>query len=100
MVEYRLCFPQDLSRDNFPGKDNLVNLLYNIKFNDLLNTIKNKMLEANNNKLNFIRLTPNELLNYKEELIDDLKNFLKNNLYTITNVEDENGGNLGFKIQW
>jgi hypothetical protein len=100
MGEYRLHFPQDLSRDNFPGKDNLVNLLYNIKFNNLLTNIKNKILDANNINLNYIKLTPNDLHNNTEELIDDLLNFLKTKKYTITNIEDDNNVNLGYKIKW
>jgi len=100
MVEYRLHFPQDLSRDNFPGKDNLVNLLYNIKFNNLLTNIKNKILDANNYNLNYIRLTPNDLYNHALELIEDLLNFLKTKKYTIISIEDENSISLGYKIQW
>ena len=100
MVEYRLHFPQDLSRDNFPSKDNLVNLLYNIKFNNLLTNIKNKILDANNYNLNYIRLTPNDTFDHSLELIEDLLNFLKTKKYTITSIEDENSVSLGYKIQW
>jgi hypothetical protein len=100
MVEYRLCFPQDLSRDNFPSKDNLVNLLYNIKFNNLLTNIKNKILDANTNNLNYIRLTPNDLHNNTLELIEDFIHFLTTKKYTISRIEDENNNNLGYKILW
>ena len=93
-------FSNEITRENFPTANNLTNILYNYNFNKLLTIIKDKIIIANMNNNNYIKLLNNDLLNILQNIINDVKTFLINNGYQIILVEDTNNINIGLKIQW
>lgn len=86
------------TRDSFPSLNELQQIFYKEDFNNLLNIIKNRIIMAKRANTNFSRINIPELLNIPQAVISDVKNFLRNMGYIITDVEDNTGIPSGFKI--
>ena len=52
------------------------------------------------NVIHFIRMISTELNNYTPQLIDDVKQFLIEKGYKITEIEDINSNIIGWKLVW
>lgn len=92
----------NINRDNFPSRDNLVTRLYNIKFNNCLNLMITKINEANTRNKNYIKIinNDNDITNIPLYILDDLKRLLITKNYIINNIENDNDEIIGFKIYW
>ena len=93
-------FPTNINKSNFPNKQNLQKILNNTKINELLTRIKNDMINANNNNVNYITIHNTTLLNINNTLILDVKQHLLSLNYTINDVEDTANNIIGWKIYW
>jgi len=93
-------FPININKTNFPNKNNLQNILNNIKINELLTRIKNDIITANNNNLNYIILYNTTLQNFNNTIILDIKEHLILLNYKINDVEDTANNIIGWKLYW
>ena len=93
-------FPININKANFPNKQNLQKILNNTKINELLTRIKNEMIGANNNNLNYITIHNTTLQNINNTLILEVKQHLLSLNYTINDVEDTTNNIIGWKIYW
>jgi hypothetical protein len=89
-----------LDSNNFPMKEDLKNLFHEINFNRVLEIIKNKMHLANIEGLNYIRILNSDVVNISQVIIDEVKNCMRQRLYTITNIEDVQSNFIGWKLEW
>ena len=86
--------------NNFPMKEDLKNLFHEINFNRVLEIIKNKMHLANIEGLNYIRILNSDVVNISQIIIDEVKIFMQQRLYTLTNIEDVQSNFIGWKLEW
>lgn len=86
------------TRDSFPSLNELQEIFYKEDFNNLLNTIKNRIIMAKRVNTNFARINMPELMNISQAVITDVKQFLRNMGYIVTDVEDNAGIASGFKV--
>lgn len=89
-----------VTMNTFPCRDELNNIIYNINFDSILNIIKNKIIIANSNNNNYIRIIPADYSHVSTDTVNGIKKFLREKGYTVTDIEDLNGINQGFKITW
>ena len=93
-------FPININKLNFPNKNNLQTILNNIKINELLTRIKNDIITANNNNLNYITLYNTTLQNFNNTIILDIREHLISLNYKINDVEDTSNNIIGWKLYW
>ena len=91
-------FDIELNVTNFPEATNIQTILHNEHVKEILRIIKNNMLVAYNTNVRYIRLQ--NLQNYKAEDVLAVRNALTTKHYTITDIEDIAGVNMGIKISW
>jgi hypothetical protein len=89
-----------VNRDTFPSLLELHQVLYDINFDNLLNLIKNLIVNANRMNQNFVRVNTNDLNQYNQNIIDEMRNYLVNKGYTVIIIEDPTGVNMGWKINF
>jgi hypothetical protein len=89
-----------VNRDNFPSLLELRQVLHDINFDNLLNMIKNLIINANRMNQNFVRVNTNDLNQYSQNIIDDMRNYLVTKGYTVINIEDPVGVNMGWRINF
>ena len=89
-----------VDRNNFPFLPDLRITLYNMQFDNMLNFIKDKIVTASRMNQTFVRILNNELNQYTESMINDVKAFLITRGYTIIAIEDQAGISIGWKINF
>jgi hypothetical protein len=89
-----------VDRNNFPFLPDLRTTLYNMQFDNLLNFIKDKIVNASRMNQTFVRILNNELNQYNESMVNDVKAFLITRGYTIIVIEDQAGVSIGWKINF
>jgi hypothetical protein len=111
-------------KTNFPSSTDINAIIYDCKFNEVLNTIFWKLISTGNppigvpvvppvvpqpvpsNRLPaivdplFIKINNTELTQYSPILINNVKQFLTTKGYKITEIEDTNSVNVGWKLVW
>ena len=91
---------QNITRETFPSLRELQNIFYKDDFNTFLNMIKNRMIQAKRLNQNFARINVGDMTNIPQQVVTDVKVFLRKNDYTLTEVEDNAGIMAGFKISF
>ena len=89
-----------INQNGFPSYDELKQIFYREDFNTVLNIVKNRMIQAKRMNTNFAKLTVPDLNMIPMQVVDDVKVFLKNNGYTIVDIEDNAGVVTGWKISF
>ncbi len=89
-----------ITANNFPSGSALTNLLDEQNFNRILVTIRGKIIEANTRNEKYIRIMNPELVAYSQKLVDNVKKFLLQKEYIITNIENDNLVSIGWKLSW
>ena len=89
-----------LNSSTFPTKNNLNLALYEYNFNKMLVIIRCKIVEANNRNEQYIRVMNPDLNMFNIKIVDDVKKFLSQKEYNISNIENENNILLGWKLSW
>jgi hypothetical protein len=85
---------------NWPDKDRVNEFFYQENFNRLLHLIRYKMVEANTTNNNFTRILTADTTGFKSNVIVAVKAFLVNKGYSITEIENMDGVNAGWKLSW
>jgi hypothetical protein len=89
-----------VTRDLFPSKCELNKILIEDQFNRLLQFIK---LQINNSYLenkNFVRILNTQIQQYSPQIISDIKLYLQDKKYIITDIEDSDTNSIGWKVYW
>ena len=91
-----------VTRQTFPTRNSLIQIFNEQKFNNLLSCIKNKIDIAHSVNLNYIKMYADiDLINYRDDIIKSIRNFLEQRGYSIHELEDNNNNNiLGWKLAW
>ncbi len=58
------------------------------------------MVHANSTNLNWCRVLTADTANYKPNVVTSVKSFLTNKGYAITEIENAEGVNTGWKLSW
>ena len=87
-----------LTRESFPSKNDLTNIFYREDFNRLLNTVKNNIVQAKRMNIHNARISIPDMINISQQIVNDVKQFLRDKGFTITEVEDMGGASSGWKI--
>ena len=123
------CLP-NMTKINFPTNMTMNNFIIEYKINELLNTIMNNILyntkikkidnvhnfhnnipsvinNVTNNVINnltvdfnYIKIKNSNFQHYSPEIITEVKIILCEKGYIITDIEDEAGINIGWKLLW
>jgi hypothetical protein len=100
MTQVELNAPS-VTRQTFPTRNSLIQTVNEQKFNNLLSCIKNKIDNAISVNLNYIKMyTDLDLINYRDDIIKNIRNFLEQRGYSIHELEDNNNNILGWKLAW
>ena len=91
---------QVVTRETFPSRNSLIQIVNEQKFNSLLSCIKNKIDNAHSVNLNYIKMYTLDLINYSDDLIRSIRIFLEQRGYSINELEDNNNAVLGWKMSW
>ena len=87
-----------VTRENFPNARELQLIFQQEQFNQLLSIVKTAMIHAKNMNLNQARIMNNDMINLPVPIIRDVKDFLREKNYKITEIEDVGGISTGWKI--
>ena len=95
-------FPENLTLNNFPNKNDLTNNINNYLINELINKIKNEIISGltNNPNIKYITFHNCNLVNYNNDIINNVKTHLLRLNYTISDVDDTNNNNIGWKLHF
>ena len=93
-------FPEDINIDNFPNRTELNIKLYDYNVKRLLNRIKNDIIISTNNNITNTLIHNNTLLQFNNNIIDNVKALLIDLDYRITDVEDINNNIIAWRISW
>ena len=75
--------------DDFPSLLELQSIIYKENFNMVLTITKNRMILAKRVLSNYARMTVNDFNMIPNQVVSDVKDFLRNRRgYTITDIED------------
>jgi hypothetical protein len=87
------------TKDNFPSFEDLKSIFYKEDFDQVLNTVKNRMIQAKRANQQFARMTQVEFANIPAKVVTDVKQFLRTEKdFIITEIENEAGAASGWKI--
>ena len=89
-----------ISREEFPSLNELKEIFYKEDFNMVLNTVKNRMIQAKRMNTNFARMTIQDFSMIPEKVVSDVKDCLKKYGYTIVDIEDNVNVVIGWKISF
>ena len=93
--------PPGVTRETFPSRNSLIQIVNEQKFNSLLSSIKNKIDIAHTVNLNYIKMyTAPDLINYSDDIIKSIRIFLEQHGYSINELEDNNNTVMGWKMSW
>lgn len=93
--------PPGVTRETFPSRNSLIQIVNEQKFNSLLSFIKNKIDIAHTVNLNYIKMyTAPDLINYSDDIIKSIRIFLEQHGYSINELEDNNNTAMGWKMSW
>lgn len=88
-----------VNRATFPSFEDLKELFYKEDFDQILNTVKNRMIQAKRTNQQFARMTLQDFANIKPNVVTNVKEFLRTEKdFTITEIENEAGVVTGWKI--
>lgn len=90
-----------ITRETFPSLTELQAILYQDDFNTVLNTVKQRIIQAKRTNMNFARLTLIDFNMIPYQVVSDVKDFLrKSRGYTIVDIEDNANVVTGWKINF
>jgi hypothetical protein len=92
--------PPGVTRETFPPRNYLIQIVNEQKFNSLLSSIKNKIDIAHSVNLNYIKMYTPDLINYSDDIIKSIRIFLEQQGYSINELEDNNNTAMGWKMSW
>jgi hypothetical protein len=88
-----------VNRATFPSFEDLKEVFYKEDFDHVLNTVKNRMIQAKRTNQQFARMTLPDFANIKPNVVSDVKEFLRTEKrFTITEIENDLGVATGWKI--
>lgn len=88
------------SKDDFPSLKELVEIFYKEDFNSVLNIVKHRIIQAKRMNTNFARMTVQDFSMIPNQVVSDVKDFLKKYGYTIVDIEDNMNNVIGWKISF
>jgi hypothetical protein len=90
-----------ITRESFPSLTELQAILYKEDFNTVLNTVKQRIIQAKRTNMNFARMTLLDFNMIPLQIVNDVKDFLrKDRGYTIVDIEDNANIVTGCKISF
>lgn len=88
-----------ITKNEFPSLDELKDIFYENNFNNILNTVKNRIIVAKRTNLDSARMQNADFVNIPQNVINDVKKFLREERkYVLTDIEDNAGVSVGWKI--
>ena len=88
------------TRGNFPTATAFRELCGRINFNRVLKMVQGKMVTANHGNETFVRVIPSDLNYHSPTAITEVKEYLKAQGYSITEIEDTAGNPNGWRLSW
>jgi hypothetical protein len=93
-------FESQPTRINFPSKAGLRAIFKEHNINNILETIRQKIIEANNSNQTSVKIINASLECVSDVTITSVKDFLIEQGYTIIEIEDLNGAIIGWRLSW
>jgi hypothetical protein len=93
-------FQSPITKANFPNKNGLKMIMREYNFNNVLEHVRLKMVDANNSNQTSVKIHNSNLSPANEDIIEDVKTFLRTNDYVITDTEDPTGAIIGWRLSW
>lgn len=91
----------NITTETFPNIDDLQEIFYKDDFNRVLNIVKNRIIQAKTNNLNYAKLYNVDFINIPEKVMIDVKIFLcQERGYSVSEIENNEGNATGWKLSF
>jgi len=89
-----------ITRENFPTAVQFKQLYYNTHFNPVLDMIKHKLLDAIAHKQTSVLIMFSEISDCPDDIVDDIRSFLIEQGYRISEIEGYANISQGWELTW
>ena len=88
----------EVTLESFPSMNELRDIFFRNDVHQALQMIKSRILQSKRDQLDFIRIIPGDILTV--EITQYVKQFLRNQGYTIIELETNEGVSIGWKMNF